>query len=59
MGFAYMQNTRTFGSGFSIKIWLKFFGAVVLQPRFFFQKLPLLLYFSFFPDILLLTLSER
>jgi hypothetical protein len=40
MGFERMQNTRTFGTGFSIKIWLKFFGAVVLQPRFFFLKSP-------------------
>gem|GEM_PF-5871201 len=38
MGFARMQNKPTFGTGFSIKIWLKFFGAVVLQPRFFFYN---------------------
>lgn len=33
-----MVKTAIFGIGFSIKIWLKFFGAVVLQPRFFFKK---------------------
>ncbi|SHL85661.1 hypothetical protein SAMN05444266_105238 [Chitinophaga jiangningensis] len=33
-----MVKTAIFGIGFSIKIWLKFFGAVVLQPRFFFNN---------------------
>lgn len=33
-----MVKTTIFGVGFSIKIWLKFFGAVVLQPRFYLNK---------------------
>jgi hypothetical protein len=36
-----MRNTCTFVIGFSIKIWLKFFGAVFLQPRFYFYNSPI------------------
>lgn len=33
-----MRNLWKFVTGFSIKIWLKFFGAVFLQPCFFAPK---------------------
>jgi hypothetical protein len=41
MDYGCIQNNRTFGTGFSIKIWLKFFGAGIYQPRFFFYTPPI------------------